>query len=106
MHSLALSCTGAAATSKQGLALVLSLDKATLPQALEWGEVLVEMVLAPVSPADAYSVRMGGVYGEEVARPPFMAGHDGVGIVRKVRSGVWCNVKRSLKAGGEGGKDF
>jgi hypothetical protein len=41
-------------------------------------------------PADVYSARMGGVYGNTVAPRgvPFVAGHDGVGIVARV-GGQW-----------------
>lgn len=65
----------------------LQLASELLPTALEWGQVLVAMALVPVSPADLYSSRLGGVYGSESVACPFVGGHDGVGIVRKVRWG-------------------
>lgn len=57
-----------------------------LPATLEWGEVLVTMQYAPINPADIYTVRTGGVYGNTQCALPFTAGHDGVGIVTKVGS--------------------
>ena len=39
----------------------------------------------PINPADTYSARLGGIYGPDAATPPFVAGHDGVGVVAKVR---------------------
>lgn len=51
----------------------------------EWGEVLIEVRYAPVTPADIYTVRLGGVYDEDSKEPPFVAGHDAVAVVAKVR---------------------
>ena len=42
------------------------------------------MQYAPINPADVYTVRTGGVYGEEQVKSPFYAGHDGIGFVSKV----------------------
>lgn len=49
---------------------------------------------APISPADLYSARLGGVYGSEAVPPPFIGGHDGVGVVSVTGPGV-----RGLSAG-------
>ncbi len=55
-----------------------------LPAALEWGEVLVTLQLAPINLADLHTARTGGVYGDDQSAVPFVAGHDGVGVVTKV----------------------
>ncbi|KAF6265797.1 hypothetical protein COO60DRAFT_762517 [Scenedesmus sp. NREL 46B-D3] len=59
-----------------------------LPVELEWGQVLIEVKYAPVTPADIYTVRLGGVYDEESREPPFVAGHDAVAAVAKIGPGV------------------
>ena len=56
-----------------------------LAASLEWGEVLVSMQFAPINPADLYTARTGGMYGDAQSTPPFVAGHDGIGFVTKVR---------------------
>jgi hypothetical protein len=50
----------------------------------EWGQVLIEVKYAPVTPADIYTVRLGGMYDEDSKEPPFVAGHDAVAVVAKV----------------------
>lgn len=55
-----------------------------LPAELEWGQVYIEMLYAPVTPADMYTLRLGGVYDEDSKEPPFVAGHEGVAVVLKV----------------------
>lgn len=41
---------------------------------------------APVSAADTYTARLGGMYGTDTApKLPYVAGHDGVGVVITVR---------------------
>ena len=62
----------------------LELVSEPLPAALEWGEVLVTLQVAPINPADLYTARTGGVYGDKQSAVPFVAGHDGVGVVTKV----------------------
>jgi len=42
------------------------------------------MKLAPVTPADVYTMRLGGLYDDQSKEPPFVAGHEGVGVVVKV----------------------
>jgi len=37
-----------------------------------------------VNPADLYTTLMGGRYGPDQRDPPFVAGHDGIGVVLKV----------------------
>ncbi len=69
-------------------AAVLAGAAEPLPSALEWRQVLVRLVYAPISPADMYSVRTGGLYGQESVSPPFVAGHDGVFVVSKIGPGV------------------
>ncbi|EFN52133.1 hypothetical protein CHLNCDRAFT_27061 [Chlorella variabilis] len=59
-----------------------------LPVELEWGEVLLSIRAAPINPADIYTVQTGGMYGTDHVAPPFVAGHDGVGVVVKVGPGV------------------
>lgn len=39
---------------------------------------------APVNPADTYTIKLGGVYGDQQTAPPFVCGHDCVGVVTKV----------------------
>ena len=41
---------------------------------------------APISPADLYTARSGGLYGSSQALTPYLAGMDGAGIVAKVRA--------------------
>lgn len=53
------------------------------PAHLRWGEVLVSMQYAPMNPADIYTITTGGTYGDDQAQPPFLCGHDGIGIVSK-----------------------
>lgn len=48
-------------------------------------QVLVVWRYAPINPADLYSARLGGVYGADSVEPPYVAGHDGVGLVVRVR---------------------
>ncbi|KAI8471929.1 MAG: molecular chaperone [Monoraphidium minutum] len=77
-------CKGAGPLGK-----VLALEAEDLPPELAYGEVLVVMLLAPVGPGDVYTAMMGGAYGHEAAgRVPFVAGHDGVGVVARVGPGV------------------
>lgn len=62
----------------------LELVSEPLPATLDWGEVLVSMQYAPINPADMYTARTGGVYGDTQSKTPFIVGHDGVGFVTKV----------------------
>ena len=62
----------------------LELVSEPLAASLEWGEVLVSMQLAPINPADLYTARTGGMYGDAQSATPFVAGHDGIGFVTKV----------------------
>lgn len=73
----------------------LELVSEPLPATLEWGEVLVRMQYAPINPADTYTARTGGLYGDSQSALPFIAGHDGVGVVTKVT--VKTSGKASLK---------
>lgn len=67
-----------------------------IPAELEWGEVLVNIRAAPINPLDLHTVATGATSaagaaaGEEgdTAAPPFVAGHDGLGVVVKVGPGV------------------
>jgi NADPH:quinone reductase-like Zn-dependent oxidoreductase len=47
--------------------------------------VYIEMKLAPMTPADLYTMRLGGLYDDQGREPPFVAGHEGVAVVVKVR---------------------
>lgn len=62
----------------------LSVELEPLPKELEWGEVLVSIRYAPINPADLYTCMTGGWYGNETIKAPFIAGHDGIGVVMKV----------------------
>jgi len=68
----------------------LDLECEPIPQALEWGEVLVSIRAAPLNPADLYDVKTGGAHdnGSESLTTPFVAGNDGMGVVVKVGPGV------------------
>ncbi|GIL48595.1 hypothetical protein Vafri_5076 [Volvox africanus] len=67
----------------------LSLESVPLVPELEWGQVLVAVKYAPINAADTYTARLGGVYGNDTApKLPYVAGHDGVGVVLKVGPGV------------------
>jgi NADPH:quinone reductase-like Zn-dependent oxidoreductase len=77
----------------------LTLSSVALPAELEWGEVLLSVRAAPVNPADLYTLSTGGLYGGDAVKPPFVAGHDGVAVVVKVRVaplGVGSRVKHYL----------
>jgi trans-2-enoyl-CoA reductase len=63
---------------------VVEIVSEQLPPELGWGEVLLLVKYAPISPADTYSARLGGVYGSDSVEPPFVCGHDGVAEVAKV----------------------
>jgi len=39
---------------------------------------------APISPGDLYSARVGGIYGSDTSTLPYVGGHDGVGVVKRV----------------------
>lgn len=56
----------------------------SLPAELEWGQVLVEAKVAPITPADVYTIRLGGVYDEDHRQPPFVSGHEFVAVVTQV----------------------
>lgn len=73
---------------------VLKLTSGRLPQALEWGDVLVNIRFAAINPADVYTAKMGGLYGSTKSKVPYIAGHDCIGVVVKVGAGV-----RDLKEG-------
>ncbi|GAB4823140.1 hypothetical protein N2152v2_010186 [Parachlorella kessleri] len=76
-------CEGAGAPAK-----VLTVGTEPIPAELEWGQVLVSVRATPINPADLYTVQTGGVYGQDAVEAPFIAGHDGVGVVVKVGPGV------------------
>ena len=61
-------------------------DLEALPTELEWGQVLVSLRAVPVSPADLHTIQTGGSYGSSRVQPPFVIGHDGVGVVMQVGS--------------------
>ena len=67
----------------------LSVESDPIPRELEWGQVLVSIRAAPVSPADLYNARVGS-WGmrTDPLEPPFVVGNDGVGVVVKVGPGV------------------
>lgn len=66
--------------AKESLELVCE----PIPQALEWGEVLVSVRAAPVNPADLFDVKTGGNVGGDPLKTPFIGGNDGVGVIVKV----------------------
>lgn len=67
---------------------VLSVAAVPLPSGLEWGEVLISIRVAPINPADVYTTSLGGQYGPDQRRAPYVAGHDGIGVVAKVRRSI------------------
>jgi len=68
---------------------VLELGSEPIPAELEWGEVLINVRAAPINPGDLYTVHMGGAgSADTIAKPPFIAGNDGLGVVVKVGPGV------------------
>ena len=72
----------------------LTLDTVPIPSELEWGQVLVSIRAAPINPADLYTIQTGGLYGTEPSvPPPFVPGHDGLGVVVKVGPGVKALVE-------------
>ncbi|GBF87666.1 hypothetical protein Rsub_00377 [Raphidocelis subcapitata] len=81
----AVVCSAAGASVRK----LLALESQPLPPELEFGEVLVVMLAVPVAPGDIATCRLGGVYGTASAgRLPFVAGHDGVGVVARVGPGI------------------
>ncbi len=50
-----------------------------------------------VNPADLYTALMGGRYGPDQRDPPFAAGHDGIGVVLKVRVMLPLQADRQLR---------
>lgn len=63
----------------------MAVSAQAIPQCLEWGQVLISMRAAPISPADVYTASTGGVFGSDSVTIPYEAGHDGVGVVFKVQ---------------------
>jgi len=67
----------------------LEVESKPLPAALEWGEVLVSVRAAPINVGDITTTTFGVVgSARETVDVPFVAGHDGVGVVMKVGPGV------------------
>jgi hypothetical protein len=64
----------------------------------EWGQVLIEVKYAPVTPADIYTVRLGGMYDEDSKEPPFVAGHDAVAVVAKVSTAACCEIEHAANS--------
>ena len=81
-----VTCVKAGGTDE--VAQSVSLSAEPLPTHLEWGEVLVALRAAPVNPADLYSIATGGAYGLDSRPVPFVAGMDGVAVVKAVGPGV------------------
>ncbi|KAK9848934.1 hypothetical protein WJX84_002235 [Apatococcus fuscideae] len=69
-------------------------DLEALPAELEWGQVLVSLRAVPVNPADLHTIQTGGSYAGTRRQPPFVIGHDGIGVVMQVAEGV-----RNLREG-------
>lgn len=63
---------------------VVEVTTEAIPAELEWGRVFVSMRAAPISPADTYTMLMGGVYNDVTQSMPYIGGHDGIGVVMKV----------------------
>ena len=80
-----------AVCKKAGRPDKMAADLEALPAELEWGQVLVSLRAVPVSPADLHTIQTGGSYGGSRRQPPFVIGHDGVGVVMQVRSRGLCN---------------
>jgi trans-2-enoyl-CoA reductase len=70
----------------------------TLPplKRLQWGEVLVHMLAAPVTALDKYLARWYMIHGEEMPKLPAVAGSQGVGMVVRVGPGVEALNLRDL----------
>lgn len=66
-----------------------TVSSASLPSELEWGQVLVRIMYAPVDAADSYISATGGSYGGQTAPQPFVGGQHGIGVVAKVSSTLW-----------------
>jgi len=97
LHSLTLQClrpvprpTGSSSSSLSASSFRESLHLSTeaLPEELEWGEILVSMQMAAMSPSDFYTLLTGGTYGSQAKATPFVVGHEGWGIVTKLGPGV------------------
>jgi len=67
---------------------VVTKNSQPLPTELGWGEVLVNMLAAPVGALDHHLARWGYIPGEETPSHPFTAGAEGVGLVVAVGPGV------------------
>ena len=63
------------------------LKSEAIPQALEWGQVLINVRAAPINPADMFPTA-GAEAGNRTRAPPFVAGSDCLATVLKVGAGV------------------
>ena len=70
------------------LSEVASVSSSPLPSELEWGQVLVKMLYAPVDAADNYVSMTGGSYGETSTSLPYIGGQHGLGSVMVVSLAV------------------
>lgn len=76
---------GAVVTTALGGPEVLKLQQVELPWPGGPSDVLVELRAAALNPADVFFRQLGGYLSGD---DPFVLGHDGMGIVREVGSGV------------------
>ena len=66
-------------------------DLEALPAELEWGQVLVSLRAVPVNPADLHTIQTGGSYAGTRRQPPFVIGHDGIGVVMQASHASWAS---------------
>lgn len=59
------------------------------------------MKLVPMTPADLYTMRLGGLYDDQGREPPFVAGHEGVAVVVKVRQRCHSSELQGSSKGSE-----
>lgn len=60
------------------------MSSSLIPSELDWGQVLVRMLYAPIDAADSYMSMTGGSYGDASTALPYVAGQHGLGSVMKV----------------------
>ena len=60
-----------------------SISSGPIPSELEWGQVLVQMLYAPMDAADSYVSMTGGSYSGSSTPLPYTAGQHGIGSIMK-----------------------
>lgn len=80
-----------------------SISREELPRSLEWGEVLVMMMVSPISPKDLRLARWFHIPEHELPHIPTIVGTEGIGIViaigpgcRRLVPGDWVTPSTTI----------